>query len=49
MDRIEPYRVHLAVGQSTTIDVIIENLDLEPVDVALQLIMAPSVTADPVW
>jgi len=45
--RIEPYRVHLAVGQSTTIDVIIENLNPEPIDVALRLIMAPGVTTDP--
>ena len=45
--RIEPYRVHLAVGQSTTIDVIIENLNTEPIDVALRLIMAPGVTTDP--
>ena len=45
--RIEPYRVHLAAGQSTTVDVIIENLHSEPIDVTARLILAPGVTADP--
>ena len=45
--RFEPYRMHLAVGQSTTIDVIMENLGAEPIEVALRLIIAPGVTADP--
>jgi len=45
--RFEPYRVQLAAGASTTVDVIIENLASEPIDVAIRLIMAPGVTADP--
>ena len=45
--RFEPYRVQLASGASTTVDVIIENLASEPIDVAIRLIMAPGVTADP--
>jgi glyoxylase-like metal-dependent hydrolase (beta-lactamase superfamily II) len=45
--RFEPYRVHLAAGESTTVDVIIENLNFEPIDVAVRLIMVPGVTADP--
>ena len=44
---VEPHRVRLAGGQTTTVDVIVENLNPETIDVALWLVTAPGVTADP--
>ena len=45
--RVEPYRVRLAGGQTTTIDVIVENLNPETIEVALRLVTVPGVTVEP--
>ena len=45
--RFEPYRVQLACGESTTVDVVIENLDCKPIDVTVRLVLPPGPTADP--
>ena len=45
--RIEPYRVQLVSGQHTILNLVVENLDAEPIDVVLKFIMAPGITADP--